>query len=345
MPKKKILFIVGSPNQTTQMHQIERHLQSDFDCFFTQIFDTNPLIRFAVSSGLLDKTIMGGEFRKRADNYLKANNLQNDYALSVYGNTYDLVVICTDILVPKKLRSIKTVWVQEGMTDPFSKWAKFVKKANLPSYLSMNTALNGTGNICDIYCAASEGYKKHFAEHGTHATKIAVTGIPNYDDIHSFLYNDFPYKNYVLAATSDIREVLGKDNRKKFIEEVTRIANGRRIIFKLHPNEKGERAIKEIRKYAPADSLIFTDGNTNHMIANCDELITQYSTVVYIGIVLGKKVHSYFDIDELKRLTPLQNDGSSSKTIAEICRNYISFKGTGTEFLRQYEFKASTFAA
>jgi hypothetical protein len=30
-------------------------------------------------------------------------------------------------------------------------------------------------------------------------------------------------------------------------------------------------------------------GNTNEMIANCSELITQYSTVVYVGMVFGKK--------------------------------------------------------
>ena len=60
----------------------------------------------------------------------------------------------------------------------------------------------------------------------------------------------------------------------------------------------------------------FTDGNINHMIANCDVLITKYSTVVYIGIALGKEVHSYFDINLLKDLTPIQNEGKSAELIA-----------------------------
>ena len=71
------------------------------------------------------------------------------------------------------------------------------------------------------------------------------------------------------------------------------------------------------------------------MIANCVELITQFSTLVYVGIVLGKKVHSYFDVDELYRLTPMQNGGTSAQKIAEICQGYMEFRGTGREYLSQ----------
>jgi hypothetical protein len=70
------------------------------------------------------------------------------------------------------------------------------------------------------------------------------------------------------------------------------------------------------------------------MIANSDELITQYSTVVYIGIALGKKVHSYFDVEKLKQLAPVQNGGQSAALIADLCRRYVEFKGEKEEFLR-----------
>jgi hypothetical protein len=69
--------------------------------------------------------------------------------------------------------------------------------------------------------------------------------------------------------------------------------------------------------------LIYRTGNTNHMIANCAELITQYSTVVYVGLALGKKVHSYFKLSELMRLAPLQNGGNSALTIANICKGFL----------------------
>ena len=68
------------------------------------------------------------------------------------------------------------------------------------------------------------------------------------------------------------------------------------------------------------------------MIANCCELITQYSTVVYTGICLGKKVHSWFNIDELKKLAPVQNGGASAHNIAKVCRRYLTHTGDKSNF-------------
>ncbi len=336
MPQKKILFLIGSPNQTTQMHQVATELP-DYDCFFSQLYSNIPIIKLAVKGGLLDTTILGGGFRKKATAYLKEYNLRDDYASSRYNNTYDMAVFCSDLIVTKKLKALKTVWVQEGMTDAMTNRAKVIRRVNLPGYLAGSTALNGGSDICDIYCAASQGYKEQFTALGTQASKIFVTGIPNYDNVKGFLQNDFPRHNYVLVATSDIRETFNKDDREKFIANCVRIAAGRQLIFKLHPNEKKDRAIAEIQKFAPADVIIYTDGNTSHMVANCDELITQFSTVVYIGIGLGKKVHSYFDVEKLRKLAPLQNGGTSASTIAEICRNYIEFKGSREDFLRCFK--------
>ena len=80
--------------------------------------------------------------------------------------------------------------------------------------------------------------------------------------------------------------------------------------------------MREIKAILP-NALIFKDGPTEEMIANCDTLICQYSTVAYIGLILGKEVHSYFDIDFLKSLLPNQNGGQSGKSIACICRNLL----------------------
>jgi hypothetical protein len=336
MLKKKILFLIGSPNQTTQMHQVSAELP-DYDCFFSQLYTNDPVVKFATKKGLLDTTILGGGFKRKGDAYLAQHNLQNDYASSIFNNRYDLVLFCSDLIVTKKLRASKTVWVQEGMTDPLTTLGKIVKKLNMPGYWAMNTAINGTSDICDIYCAASQGYKEQFASLGTQQQKIFVTGIPNYDNVKTFLQNDFPHRNYVMVATSDIRETFNKDDRETFIGNCVKIAGGRQLVFKLHPNENKERAIAEIKKVAPPGALIYTDGNTSHMVANCDELITQYSTVVYIGIGLGKKVHSYFDVEKLKKLAPLQNNGTSAANIAHICRSYIEFKGSRGEFLRSFK--------
>ncbi|HEV3412977.1 MAG TPA: hypothetical protein VG101_10875 [Puia sp.] len=331
--RKKILFIVGSPNQTSQMHQVAAQLP-EYDCFFSQLYSKNILIRHAVRRGILDNTILGGEFKRKSDAYLERHGLFNDYARSIYDNQYDMAILCSDLYVPGDLRQLKTLWVQEGMTDPITSWAKWTRRLRLPAYWAANTAFNGSSNICDIYCAASEGYRQQFIRLGTDAARIFVTGIPNYDHAAVHLNNAFPHRGYVLVATSDIRETFRKDDRPDFIRRCVGIAAGRQLIFKLHPNEDKERAVREVREIAPPGTLVFTEGNTEHMIANSDELITQYSTVVYIGIALGKKVHSYFDVEKLKQLAPVQNGGQSAALIADLCRRYVEFKGEKEEFLR-----------
>jgi hypothetical protein len=334
MERKKILFIVGSPNQTNQMHQISEYLKDEYDCWFSQFMPDTWYEKLFLRKGWIDFTILGGVFKEKADKYLKGNDLQIDYMAEK--NTYDMTVFCTDLIVPKKLRKNKTVWVQEGMVDRVTGWSKFVKASRIiPRYLAMGTSLNGSSDLCDIYCVASDGYKKFYQSMGTARDKITVTGIPNFDNVSRYRNNNFPEKDYVLVATSDIRECMGKDDRIGFLRRSMEIANGRSMIFKLHPNENQGRAVQEIREVAGDDAVIYTDGNAEEMVANCEELITQYSTLVYVGIGLGKKVHSYFDLEELYSLMPKQNGGSSAKRIAEVCRGYMEYSGTGDEYLLQ----------
>src|ERR1700739_2796055 len=193
--KRKILFLIGSLNQTTQMHQIATYLEKNFDCYFSQVFSSNISFETFLRTGLLDRTIFAGETKQKADSYLLYHGLKNDYQTKIYNNKYDLVVICTDMVLPKNLRGIKTIWVQEGMIDSYNLLAKTVKFLKLPPVLAFSTALNGASNKCDIYCVASAGYKSYLAKMGTDIEKIAVTGIPNYDNIKQYLDNDFPHRD------------------------------------------------------------------------------------------------------------------------------------------------------
>ncbi|MFC6223640.1 hypothetical protein ACFP2F_10340 [Hymenobacter artigasi] len=347
MSRKKVLFLIGSPNQTTQMHQIAQLLADEFEPYFSQLYYDGwqrPFYKFLLWSGGLDKTIVTGKIKAKADKYLAEHKLRNDFEARVYGNSYDLIVCCSDVVVPWPLmRRTKTIFVQEGMTDPLNRWARLVKRLTRYPILAIGTALNGMNNCCDIYCVASVGYQQHFERVGVDAEKLIVTGIPNFDHIDQVRHNDFPHYGYVLAATSDLRETFTPENRPKFIRECVRIAAGRPLAFKLHPNEELPRAVDEINANAPAGTMIFTEGNTDHMIANCVELITQYSTVVYVGLALGKPVHSYFDVDDLRRKLPWQNGGTSARRIAAICRGFSHFEGSGPAFLRQLD--AEAFAA
>lgn len=339
MGQKKILFIIGSPNQALQMFKIYEHLKNEFDCYFTQFFPDTWYEKVPLKLKMLEQTIMSGHFRKKGEQFVQDHGLKYDYAGQTLGNTYDLVYQCTDIIHPKVARKAKSIFVQEGMVDPMTPLARFVKWAGLPASLALRTSLNGCLNRSDIYCAASEGYKSYFVKNGTEADRIIATGMPNFDEAELYRNNSFPHKDYVLVCSSDIRETFRKENRVEFIKKCVEIANGRQLIFKLHPNEIWERAHYEIMSNTPQGTLVFQKENTNEMIANCSELITQYSTVVYIGMALGKKCHSYFDADYLAQWMPIQNGGTSAQTIADIGRKYIDFDGTGKEFLKNYHLE------
>ncbi len=316
--RNKILFIGGSLNQTTQMHKVADSLH-EFDCFFTPFYVDGPLELFR-RMGMLEHTGIGNKLATRTTAYLKAHDLRIDYGGRLHN--YDLVVTCSDLFIQKNIRGKRTILVQEGMTDPENLIYHLVKGLKLPRWLA-STSTTGLSHHYDYFCVASEGYRDLFVRKGVDPRRVRVTGIPNFDDCSRFLTNDFPYHGHVLVATSDMREMFKYENRRELIERSIRIADGRPLIFKLHPNENVERATREIERWAPG-AIVLPTGNTDQMIANCDVLITRYSSVVYVGIALGKEVHSDFDLAMLRRLAPIQNGGTSALAIAEVARRVIA---------------------
>jgi hypothetical protein len=319
--KPRVLLLGGSLNQTTIMHQVGRALGPRFACTYAPFY-ADGWLRYASEAGLLDFTILGGQARKATVDYLEKNRLPVDVRGSK--GPYDLVVLGTDLFVPKNVRASRIVLVQEGMMDPEGFVYHAVRKLGLPRYLA-NTAMTGQSGRYDRFCVAGEGWKDVAARKGADPSKITVTGIPNFDDCRAYLDNDFPHHGYVLAATSSLRETLKYEDRKAFIRDAVRIANGRPLFFKLHPNENHERATKEVHRYAPG-ARVFATGNTNHMIANCDALITRYSSVLLVAAALGKELHSDVPKEHLDRLTPLQNGGTSAQRIAEVCGRVLQEK-------------------
>jgi hypothetical protein len=234
---------------------------------------------------------------------------------------YDLVVICTDLIVPKHIRRRKIVLVQEGMTEPETVLFHLARNFQwVPRWIA-GTSTTGLSDAYEKFCVASEGYRNLFIRKGVNPEKIVVTSIPNFDNCEQFLRNDFKYRDFVLVCTSDNRETFIYENRQKNIRKYLEIAGGSPLVFKLHPNENAERARREIKRYAP-DSLVFADGRTEEMIANSRMLIAQFSSTIFVGSALNKVVHCGLDPEELRLLTPIQNK-SASRKIADVCRQVL----------------------
>ena len=304
-------------NQTTQMHQIAGWL-TDYDQYFSPFF-SDGLLGTASDIGLLEFTIMGRKRSERTLDYLRAHHLRLD--IGGFAHAYDLVVTCTDLIVPKHIRLKKIVLVQEGMTEPEMILYHLARNFQwIPRWIA-GTATTGLSDAYEKFCVASEGYRDLFIRKGVSPAKIEVTSIPNFDNCEQYLQNDFKYHDYVLVCTSDNRETFIYENRRKNIEKYLEMAEDHQLLFKLHPNENVERAIREIERYAP-DSLVFSEGKTEEMIANSRMLIAQFSSTIFVGSALNKIVHCGLPPQELKSLTPLQNK-SAAKKIADICRQVI----------------------
>lgn len=319
----RVLFICGTMNHTTQMHQIARQLP-ECEHYFTPYYCDRPLDWFR-RMGLLEFVALGQKHWTRCLDYLRDQQLAVD--IQGRGRSYDLVLTASDLIVPRNVRDAPLVLIQEGMTDP-ENWVYRLCKTLpfLPRWLA-GSALTGLSKRYTRFCVASEGYRDLFVRKGAPRDRIVVTGIPNFDDCRRFLRNEFPHEGHVQVCTSDCRETWRRDDRRRFLERVRDIARGRKVIVKLHPNEIVARATREIRAVLP-DAIVYHLGSAEEMIANCDVLVTQYSSTAYVGLALGKEVHSYFDIDELRRLLPLQH-GHAAQQIAAVCREVLGRTGRG----------------
>lgn len=317
MNKPKILFIGGSLNQTTIMHQISKELL-ECDAYFTPYFASGPLW-LMTKLKMLEFTIMGGEFKRKTLEYIKSNNLKLDF--EGRNDDYDLVLTSQDLIVPRNIKKFKTILVQEGMTDP-PDWRYHVTRFLGLGRWCASTSMTGLSHMYDYFCVASEGFREQFIERGVNPNKIRVTGIPNFDNLEKFRNLEFEYKNFVLVATSDVRETTKYENRKKFLLNAKKIAGDKQIIVKLHPNELVKKRTAEVKKYLP-EALVYHGVSIDPMIANCDVLITRFSSTIFPALALGKEVYCNIDLTEIKRLFPIQNGGTSAKVIANIARELL----------------------
>ena len=318
MTRPRVLFICGSLNQTTQLHAVAREM-SNVSAYFSPFYGSRYVTTLR-RLGFLENTIGGNKLRGRCLDYLQGRGLDVDLD-GVHGG-YDLVVGCTDVALPDNLGQVPLVVVQEGILDPPGLALGVVRRfpQRLPRWLA-GTAASGLSGKYTRFCVASDGYRDLFIARGAPPARVVVTGIPNFDDCAAYRNNDFPHRGYALVCSSDARETYKWHDREAFIRRALRIAGRRPVLFKLHPNERVERAKKEIARLAPHAS-VYVDGPTNAMIANCSVLVSEWSSVAFVGLALGKEVHSSHPMSELLRLLPEQN-GEAARRIARVCDELV----------------------
>jgi hypothetical protein len=300
------------------MHKIAQQL-NEHDCFYTPYY-ADGFVNLLARMGFLKMTILGGRHRKDTLKYLKENELPIDYRGKK--NDYDLVLTGSDAIIQKNVRDKRLILIQEGITEPEGLMYHVVKALQLPRWMA-NTSATGLSNAYDTFCVASQGYKELFIRKGANPAKIVVTGIPNFDNLAQIKESDFPYKDFVLVATTPFRETMRPEFRAGFIRRCVEIADGRQLIFKLHPLEKARRAIREINHYAPG-AKVYWRGDINKIIYNAETVITQWSSCTFVAMAMGKEVYSDLETNELKKLMPIQNGGTSALKIAQVCQQIMN---------------------
>jgi hypothetical protein len=303
------------------MHAIARAMP-DVACWFTPYYcDDGSALDWLRRLGLLEFVALGDGFRSKCLTYLRANDLAIDLGGKRGG--YDLVVTCSDLLVPSNVAPAPLVGVQEGMIDPKLFWWKVMERfprLGLPRWAA-GTATTGLSHQYEVYCVASEGYRRDFIERGANPERLRVTGLPNFDSFASLIQANHPLRDKVLVCTSDGRETFRRDDRKKLIRWAQSIAGDRPIAFKFHPNELRVRATAEVQRWAPGAEIV--DGSGEELAANCHTLITEWSTLAYVGLALAKPTYSYRDLTRHRAMLPVQH-GRGAQEIANVCREVIA---------------------
>jgi hypothetical protein len=73
-----------------------------------------------------------------------------------------------------------------------------------------------------------------------------------------------------------------------------------------------------------AGAKVYWRGDVNSMILNAQTVITQWSSCTFVAMALGKEVYSDLNANELRRLMPIQNGGTSASKIAQVCQQVMN---------------------
>lgn len=313
MSEHRVLMVGGTVNQMRMMHSIAGQLP-EAHCFFTPFYHhDSPAMALFERLGLL-RYSLGQEIQSTVLAYLTEHHLPVDYRAQ--NGPYDLVVLGTDIYIPHNLRPYPKVLVQEGILLPQGWRYRLAKGTPLPNWIAGGHAAGLSGDY-EYFCVASQGYYDWLVETGLDPLSLVVTGLPNFDNIRQDAESaSFPYRDFVLVATSCSREDLRFEDRRGLLLKARAMAGGRTIIVKLHPRENVARATRQIRALLP-EAIVYASGDIAPMIAHCALFLTTSSTTIFNALACDRPIECDLDLALMRRLMPEQN-GCAAANIAAV---------------------------
>jgi len=283
--RKRIFFICGSMNQTTQMHQVSKHLpdyEHSFSPYYCHGFD--EILR---RLGLIEFTIAGNKVVGRCRTYLQNHGLFIDYQERIRPTTWWLPARM--YISRRTSETTGSYWFKRdyrpGIHNVSSRQTPPVPSTVDGGYGDDRSQRRIPGFLC-----RKRGIPRFLHPKRRAPEKIVVTGIPN-SMTAAILHQRFSLQALRAGLHVTLRELFRREDREAFIRRAVEIAGGRQLIFKLHPIENVERATREIIAHAPG-AMVFATGSAEEMIANCDVLITRFSSTAFVGVALGKETYS-----------------------------------------------------
>jgi len=319
----RCLFLCTTPYNASALREVALALPG-WDCRFAPFYSQpTAAYRQLLRAGLIDKTPLAAHLHDSVVQKIRQLGLLHDRNHVGGLRDYDLVVLGNDFFIPQDLRGFyPKVLVQEGWVWPFAWRRRVVASARLPSILA---SANGSGlsHKYTYFCVASEGYREAFAPK-IPLGRMVVTGLPLLDRVRDELGSFVDRSrsvDYVLLATHPGREYYEGERRLALLKRTRAIAAGRRIVVKFHPQEKQDRARREVEKVLP-EAMVAAETDVRPLIANCAALVTTYSTVIFYAMLMNKPVFSSYSEAHIEKLLPEQN-GDAASRIAAVCRRAI----------------------
>jgi hypothetical protein len=308
--RPEVLFICGSKADTACLHQVSQHLDQ-CRIWFTPYYG-GGLVTALRGLGLLDRTIAGRQASQGCLEYLRNHHLAIDW--NGGRGRYDLIVTCSDVLLPDNIVRRPLLVVQNELWHP--DFAPGLVRRELAHRLRRYVAAAATGlsGAYERLCVASFGYRDRFVELGVARDRMVVTGLPGHDDYQAYASSEMVGSGYVLVCGTRATESVNGFTLRRLLQRAVAAAGALPILVQLAP----DAPIQPVARWVP-HARIAPKIETDALIAGSSLLISPWVAHAYVAMALGKPVLGQRSLRDLHHFVPVQTR-SAARDIAGVCR-------------------------